>query len=230
MNPPLLTQTRQSRLIITLLTFLLLSLTACNLIENNEPAQCDDGGTLFTDEFVSNVNCGWVLYEETNGTGVEIQDGLLQMSSSQPGQFWWTNPGRNFADTIITTTARQASGPNNNAYGVQCRYQSPQNFYIFLISGDGYYAIGKFQTGSDQIQYLTGGGQFQYAEAINQGVATNTIRATCVGNELSLAVNGILLDTVVDPTFVTGDIGLGVTTFDPGTAVVQFENISVIQP
>lgn len=214
----------------SLLAVLLFALSACDLVPTGEPAACDDGGTLLTDEFDGDVDCGWVEYEEPNGVTVEIRDGMMQMSSSQPGQFWWTNPGRNFADTVITTSARQASGPDNNAYGLICRYQSPENFYIFLISGDGYYAIGKYQTGSDQIQYLTGGGQYQYADEINQGVATNTIRASCMGNELSLSVNGILLDTVVDPTFVTGDVGLGVTTFEPGTAVVQFENISVLQP
>lgn len=212
------------------LTILLLALTACDLVPSGEPDACDDGGTLLTDEFTGEVLCGWAEYQEATGVVVEIRDGQLQMSSSQAGQLWWTNPGRNFADTVITTTARQASGPNNNAYGVICRYQSPENFYIFLISGDGYYAIGKYQVGSDQIQYLSGGGQYQYSDVINQGVATNTIRASCAGNELSLSVNGILLDTVIDPTFVTGDVGLAVATFEPGTAVVQFDNITVIQP
>ncbi len=212
------------------LLVLLFALSACDLVPTGEVDACDDGGTLLTDEFTGEVMCGWAEYEEANGVVVVIQEGQLQMSSSQTGQLWWTNPGRNFADAVITTTARQASGPNNNAYGVLCRYQSPENFYIFLISGDGYYAIGKYQTGSDQIQYLSGGGQYQYSDVINQGIATNTIRASCAGNELSLSVNGILLDTVVDPTFVTGDVGLAVTTFEPGTAVVQFDNITVIQP
>jgi hypothetical protein len=115
---------------------------------------------------------------------------------------------------------------------VICRYQSAENFYVFLISGDGYYAIGKYQSGAEQIEYLTSDGQHAFirSDAINQGVATNQMRVSCVGNELSLAVNGLPLVTVTDPTFVTGDIGLGVSAFELGTAVIEFDNVQVIAP
>jgi hypothetical protein len=90
---------------------------------------------------------------------------------------------------------------------VVCRYQNSENFYLFLISGDGFYAIGKYQGGSSQITILSGDGQYQFSDAINQGIATNQIRVRCLGNELSLAVNGLSLAAATDPTFVTGDIG-----------------------
>jgi hypothetical protein len=172
-----------------------------------------------------------VLYSQGGATAV-IEDELLRLSTSQPGPIWWTNPGRNFDDVIVTVQARQAGGPDDNAFGLICRYQSAENFYVFLISGDGYYAIGKYQSGAEQIEYLTSDGQHAFirSDAINQGVATNQIRVSCVGNELSLAVNGLPLVTVTDPTFVTGDIGLGVSAFELGTAVIEFDNVQVIAP
>lgn len=204
-------------------------LVGCDLIGGNGADACQSSGVLFEDDFSGDRNCGWVLYNR-GGAVVAIEEGVLRFSTSQPGQIWWTNPERSFDDAIITVEARQVSGPNNNAYGVICRYQNEANFYLFLISGDGYYAIGKYQTGSDQIQYLTENGQYVYSEAINQGISTNRIRAACVGNQLSLTVNGIPLLTVTDPTFVTGDLGLGVSTLESGTAVVQFDNVRVIAP
>lgn len=204
-------------------------LAGCTLFDGSGPDACQSSGVLFEDDFSGNQNCGWILYNR-GGAVTAIEEGVLRISVSQPGQIWWTNPGRNFDDAIITVEARQVSGPNNNAYGVICRYQNEANFYLFLISGDGYYAIGKYQTGSDQIQYLTESDQYVYSEAINQGIATNRIRAACVGDQLSLTVNGIPLLTVTDPTFVTGDLGLGVSTLEPGTAVVQFDNVRVIAP
>ena len=205
-------------------------LASCNL---GEPAEdvCISPGVLFQDEFTDAQACGWVQYNQS-GASAAIEDELLRLTTSQPGPIWWTNPGRNFDDVIITVQARQASGPDNNAYGVICRYQSQENFYVFLISGDGYYAIGKYQSGSEQIIYLTGDGQYHYifSDAINQGIATNQLRVSCVGNELNLAVNGIPLVTVTDPTFVTGDVGLGVSAFELGTAVIEFDNIQVIAP
>jgi hypothetical protein len=211
-----------------LLLFGSLWLCACTLIDRG-PDACEGAGTLFQDDFSGEQDCGWVQYAQ-GGAVVKIEEGVFRFSTSQPGQIWWSNPGKSFDDTIISVQARQMSGPNDNAYGVICRYQSPENFYLFLISGDGFYAIGKYQSGSNQIIYLSGDGQYQYSDAINQGVATNQIRVGCVSNELSLSVNGLPLETVSDPTFVTGDVGVGISTFELGTAAVEFDNILVLAP
>jgi hypothetical protein len=221
---------RMSLKLVVLLT-LLASVGVVSCLPDNisGPDPCNEDGTLFVDEFDGSKDCGWSLY---NGSGVttEIEEGVLRISNSLSGEITWANANRNFDDVIITAQARQSSGPDDNAYGVICRYQSPENFYVFLISGDGHYAIGKYQSSSPQITYLTGEGQYVFHDAINQGAAANEIRASCIGNELSLTVNGIHLDSVTDPTFVTGDIGVGASPFQPGTAVIDFEGIRVVAP
>ncbi|MFO7681557.1 MAG: hypothetical protein R6X34_16050 [Chloroflexota bacterium] len=203
-------------------------LASCSL-GGSGVAACNEGGALFQDDFSGEQNCGWAEYNR-GGAVVAIDEGVLRISTSQPGQIWWTNPGKSFDDVIISTDARQVSGPNNNAYGVVCRYQNEHNFYIFLISGDGYYTIGKYSSDSPTITYLTENEEYQFSEVINQGTATNQIRASCIGQELSLAVNGITLVNVMDPTFVIGDVGLAVSTLEPGTAVVEFSNFRVVAP
>lgn len=211
---------------IALLITLMLILGAC---QNAGPDPCDEGGTLFNDEFSGETECGWAVYSR-NGATSEIANGALIMTTSQPGQIWWTNPGRSYDDVIVTADVQHVSGPQDNAYGVICRYQSSQNFYLFLISSDGYYAIGKYQSGDNQVEYLTGDGQYVSSEAINQGEAQNSIRASCIGNELTLTVNGELLESVTDPTFVSGDIGVAASTFESGSLVVNFDNVRVLAP
>jgi len=206
-----------------------ISLVACSIVNGPTTDPCNENGTLLQDDFSGEQNCGWRQYNQ-GGAVVEIADGTLNISTSQTGQIWWTNAGRDFSDMIITVQARQTSGPNNNAYGVLCRYQDENNFYIFLISGDGYYAIGKYQTGEQQITYLTPNQEYIFSDLINQGVATNLLRVSCIGNELSLAVNGLPLVTVTDDSFSGGDVGLGVSTLEPGTAVVQFDDLLVLAP
>lgn len=213
----------------TLLLATAVILSACLPANWRGPDACDGDGTLFRDNFSGEQDCGWALYSRA-GAAVELYEGTLQIRSSAPGQIWWTNPGRNFSDVIINVRAEQVSGPDDNAYGLICRYQSQENFYIFLISGDGYYAIGKYQTGSPQIQYLTGDGQYAASDLINQGQAVNQIRASCIGNQLSLSINGIPVDTVADPTFVTGDIGLAASAFQLGATIIQFDDLRVIAP
>lgn len=190
---------------------------------------CVAGSALFLDEFAEGVDCGWALYNQ-GGAVATVEEGALRLSTSQPGQIWWTNPGRTFEDVEISVETRQLSGPDDNAYGVMCRYQNEQNFYIFLVSGDGFYAIGKYQSGSPQIEYLSGDGQYQYSDVINQGEAFNEIRVSCIGDELSLAVNGLPLETVRDAAFVIGDVGVAASTFQPGTTVVTFDNVQVLAP
>lgn len=190
---------------------------------------CDEGGTLFNDTFEEERNCGWALYNR-NGASSTIGDGVLRLTTSQPGQIWWTNPGRNFDDVIITAEVEQVSGPVDNAFGVICRYQDSENFYVFLISSDGFYAIGKYESGSDQVVYLSGDGGYVASDAINQGQARNSIRASCVADELTLMVNGELLESVTDTTFLTGDIGLGASTFQSGALTVDYDNVRVLAP
>jgi hypothetical protein len=138
-----------------ILAFTLVILSACLPEEVSGPDPCNEGGTLLNDDFEGTKNCGWVLYDRSGATA-QLADGVLRLSTSQPGQIWWSNIEREMDDTIISVQTRQISGPNDNAYGVICRYQSPENFYVFLISGDGHYAIGKYQSTSEQIVYLTG--------------------------------------------------------------------------
>ncbi len=214
--------------ITPLLLLLSLFLVACT-IATPSVDPCNGNGALLQDNFSGEQQCGWREYNQ-GGAVVEIADGTLNISTSQTGQIWWTNAGRDFTDVIVTVQARQTSGPNNNAYGILCRYQDENNFYIFLISGDGFYAVGKYESGKNQITYLTENQEYIPSDLINQGVATNLLRASCVGNELSLSVNGLPLVTVVDDTLATGDVGLGVSTLEPGTAVVQFDDLTVLAP
>jgi hypothetical protein len=219
--------TADIRLLLPALVIVMLSLLAACQV--GQPDACDEDGTLFSDAFEGERECGWALYSR-DGASSAIADGVLELSTSQPGQIWWTNPGRSFDDVIISAEVEHVSGPLDNAFGLICRYQSSENFYIFLISSDGYYAIGKYQSGRDQIEYLTGGGEYVASEAINQGQSQNSMRVSCVGNELSLMVNGELLASVNDSTFVNGDIGLGASTFESGSLTVSYDNVRVLAP
>lgn len=218
--------------IFSLTSVLLTILAGCEtLLPQSETNPCTAEGVLFVDEFKPDQKCGWVEYQRSGAIVQVMAEGeVLQISTTQPGQLWWSNPGRNFTDTQITVETRQMGGPDDNAYGVICRYQNIDNYYVFLISGDGYYTIGKLQSGSPQIIFLTSSGEYVYSDVINQGVAMNNIQVSCVGNQLSMTVNGVLLETVVDDSFAQGDVGLGLTTFQPGTAIVQFDNVQVVAP
>lgn len=217
-----------SRVGLILPLALALLLMACGAADS-EPDACDAPGILFFDDFNGELDCGWATFSRPGGSAT-LENAAIRLTASQPGQMWWTNPGREFADVVISAEARQVEGSNDNAYGLICRYQNEQNFYVFLVSGDGYYTIAKYQSGSADVIYLTEGGQFQPSDVVNTGVASNELRATCAGNQLSLEVNGVPLVAVTDPTFVTGDIGVAAGTLAGGNTVIEFDNVQVVAP
>lgn len=181
---------------------------------------------LFQDDF-SNPDSGWDRVNVKDGMTDYTENGTYRILVNLPNTDVWSNPGLTFTDVRIEVDATKVGGPDDNDFGVQCRYQDADNFYFFIISSDGYYAIGKVKNGE---QTLLSGESMDYSDAVLQGAATNHLRADCVGSYLAFYVNGTPLATVEDSDFTQGDVGLMAGTFDtPGTDIL-FDNFTVLQP
>jgi hypothetical protein len=140
----------------------------------------------------------------------------------------WANPSKSFpGDVRVEVDATKAGGPDDNDFGLICRYQDTDNFYFFLISSDGFAAIGKYEGGSQQ---LISSENMEEAEGINLGAATNHIRADCIGSDLKLYVNGNLATTATDSSFTSGDVGLMAGTFGTLGTDILFDNFYVYRP
>ena len=140
----------------------------------------------------------------------------------------WANPDNNvFSNVSVEVDATKMGGPDDNDFGVICRYQGTDQFYYAVISSDGYYGITKVTSATST---LLGRDSLEFSDAINQGIATNHIRFDCSGNLLTLYVNGQQIDQQTDGDYITGNVGLIAGTYDtPGTDVL-FDNFFVYQP
>jgi hypothetical protein len=140
-------------------------------------------------------------------------------------------PGADFTDVSMAVMTRQVSGSLNNNFGLLCRYQDSTHFYAFLVSSDGYYAIVKVLGGS-AYQILSGDGSHLLpSEAIQVGEGTeNELRAVCLGDQLSLTVNGQQLAAVSDSDLDHGDVGFIVSSYEEGATEVRFDNLVVLDP
>ncbi len=209
---------------------LLLASLACQTISGGStggeaPPSGAASGALFQDDF-SNPNSGWDSVRADEGI-TDYEDGVYRIVVNTPNQDVWANPGKSFTDVHIEVEATKRGGPDDNDFGVICRYQDTDNFYFFIISSDGYYGIGKVQNGAQQ---LLGAENMEQSDAIYQGEASNRIAAECKGDQLTLWVNGTRLFSTQDADFTSGDVGLMAGTFDtPGTDIA-FDNFIVTQP
>jgi hypothetical protein len=184
------------------------------------------GSVLFQDDF-SDSSSGWLSGEDSFGIAGYSNGGLrIYVASDLSGKISILRL-QPFTDTYIEVDATKLAGPDDNDYGIVCRYVDENNFYFFEISSDGYCGIGKYR---DNQLVMISAAQMQASEAIVQGAATNRLRAGCVGTQLTLYVNETKVAEGSDADFSSGNVGLIAGTFEtPGVDIV-FDNFSVLQP
>jgi len=207
------------------LLLLLLLLAACK----PNPDKCRTDKALLEDSF-NDTACGWDEYDEEEASAGYASSEYF-IAVHLPNTSAVAVPGAQFSDVSIQAEVRLVSGSADNNYGLLCRYQDVDNFYTFLISSDGYYAIAQV-TGGVSYKILSGDGQHLLpSDAIQtEPGATNEIHAVCAGNILTLYVNGRQLASVSDDQFTSGDVGFIVSTYQEGPTEVRFDNLFIREP
>ena len=181
------------------------------------------GALLYQEEFEDNTT-GWARVSNDNGI-MDYDGGGSRMLIQKPGFNIWSTPEKNFGDVRIEADVSRLNGPEENRAGLMCRYQNG-DYYFFLISNDGYYAIGKFIGGQT---LLLGQTEMQPSDFI-QKQAVNHLRADCVGNTLTFYINGNQVASAQDSDFANGDVGLVAGAFQNPGVDVSFDHFVVLQP
>ena len=216
---------KKMSILILFLTALLLSGCQSEAMTADSIAWMSEEPILFMDDF-TNQTGGWKTQEDRISFAGYAQEGF-RLWVDMPNFLIWSVPGLNFKDTRIYTKAHKTAGPDNNLYGVVCRYQDRQNYYAFMISSDGYYGIYRRQAG---IISRMGQTQMGFSEAILRGDQANEILALCQGDQLVLYVNDTKLLQVTDDSFSYGDVGLIAGNLStPGTDIL-FNYFIVLKP
>jgi hypothetical protein len=189
------------------------------------PAPAEPGTVLLSDDFSEELN-GWGVWNREGGSVDYYQEGLRIIINET--QFdYWSVAGRNFGDVQVEVDATKMAGPDDNDYGIICRYMDKNNFYLLVISSDGYYGIAKVKMG----QYsMIGADQLQYSSAIVQGSSQNHLRADCIGSTLRLYANDQMLFEAEDGDFPSGDVGLLAGAYNENGVDILFDNFVVTKP
>lgn len=206
---------------LTIMMGLVLLLAGCGMFG----LPTDSGAILFQDAF-ADPNSGWDRYEDSTYVS-DYFDGRYIIGVFAPDTDAWANPGLDFGDVRIEVEARKDAGPEDNAYGLLCRYQDLRNFYFFLISSDGYAGIGISKEGRRK---LISGDTMLPSETVITGEATNVMRVECDEYNLRLFVNGELAVEAQAAEWSSGDVGLIAGTYAAPGVVVSFDNFSVRNP
>lgn len=179
----------------------------------------------FQDDF-SNPGSGWDTYQDSDGSA-DYSNGSFRIKVTSASYLLWTNPNQSLQNDIsIYVEATKAGGPDDNEFGVICRYQDSDNYYYLFITSDGYAGISMFKNNEGIL--LTGDALIP-SDAINQGAATNSIRVDCVGSKLTLYANNQQIASVTDSSFSGGDVGLIAAANETSGVDILFDNFIVFK-
>jgi hypothetical protein len=185
------------------------------------------------------------------GEAALVEGGLLVVrhGSPYPGEIVWSALDRKFNDFDLRVTAQRVAGPVDNQYGVIFRYRDGQNFYVFLISSDGWYSLVKVK---DDVQEVIS--EWNQSDVIRQENGANEIRVVARGDEFRFYVNGTPMplcfkgenaysmwtagkcDTSTesyiykDSDFKQGRIALVTGTIDGSEVTVAFDDLLIVGP
>jgi hypothetical protein len=132
-----------------------------------------------------------------------------------------------YKDVVMEVDAKVLSSQTDRiASGVVCRRLDQDNYYSMVVFGDGYVSILKIKDADpSQIE------ENDRSELIGGDVVSPHIRGDCVGNRLTLYVDGKKVIEAKDSEFRSGDFGLAVNSVDSNTgADILFDNFSVKKP
>lgn len=186
---------------------------------------------LMQDDF-SNIDSGWDKYSGSDGFLMYGMEGF-RFYLAEPNLLFWSSPHRNIGpDVSAEVDVTLMDGPkNNNNYGIICRYDSSDpkgSYYALFIGSEGMVGIGISVNGETR---MISSQELQTSPFVKTGYnVTNHLRADCVGNTLTLYVNGQKVITTTDTTYPKGDVGLMAGSFDVAGAEGFFDNFIVYKP
>ena len=242
--------------IVSLLIVLVAALAACG--PDVRPAA--PGQLLYVTTFDAFTQ-DWDLYQgELAAQIVDVgQNPVLRLTVDEVQAGGFTVLNQYFGNFDLIVQATQFAGPDNNGFGVLFRHQNNDNYYSFLISGDGYYQVDRRLNGVDHPL-----SDWAPIPVIQRGQATNAIRVIGQGDTFTFLINDVQVplcltiwnpaapgecqvsgdvpegqsrwstDAVVwqlvDDAFPNGRIGLAARSFDERGVEIDFDNLIVCGP
>ncbi|HNR01563.1 MAG TPA: hypothetical protein PKK59_03420 [Anaerolineaceae bacterium] len=194
-----------------------------------EAAQTDEAPKFFRDEFEGDLDD----YEQTLWTGrfgkadVYLEDGKLKfrLNAMYLAPYLTYEP-HTYTDVRLEVSAENLAY-NDNHITLVCRYDEELGWYEFNIGSNGLFRINYYDNTlvKGHVRLWNGG-----STDIKMGRQINTIKAECIGTQLSLYVNDVLLKTVEHKDLKEGRVGVGVSSFESFPVNVDFEYLDISQP
>ncbi len=195
-----------------------------NIVEADQPIEIIPEGLIVSlqDDF-SNADSGWETFDREAGWG-EYSNDAYRIQVKQENTILWAVLGKKYSDVVVEVKTSLISPTGTGDWGLFCRYNGADHYYWFAVTEEGFFGI--FLRAEGRIVPLL---DWQFSRAITR-YRPITLTAACLGDKLSIGVDGKILGSVMDTTWTEGDIGLAAGTWDEAGLVVGFDDLVVRAP
>ncbi|MDP1716419.1 MAG: DUF1080 domain-containing protein [Anaerolineales bacterium] len=193
---------------------------------------------FFTEEFDAPLTDAWSILTVTDSdkadpekVTVEPKNGKLVWDfESEFVYYYLFYEGFSYTDVKVEVRADNR-GKNNNNVSLICHYDPEVGWYEFNIANNGLYNIFYAEVAADgSIGYnrITNGG----SNDIKQGKDINEYSITCLGNKLTLTINGKEVNTITEKKYALreGGVGVSVSAFEVLPIQIEMDWFKVSQP
>jgi hypothetical protein len=146
--------------------------------------------------------------------------GLPRRLVASPGRTAVALLGYPGSDLTLEVEALPLASPDFNGYGLVYRAQDEGHSIAFAVGSDGYYAVLRV-TGDEETPLV----DWQQFPHIHRGQQANRLRVACAGPTCRFFINDEYATTVEDDTWLAGDVGLWVHSFQDADVAIQFRDV-----
>ena len=199
---------------------------------NTSTGSTGEAQDFFTEEFDANYNPdNWQYFTLGSGSDknlvVEQKDNYLtfDLGDKDLYVYFMYNP-YTYQDISLTLNAENR-GRNNNNVSLVCRMNQDGNqWYEFSVESGGVWYLYAYDNGKYNI--LDNGG----TNALKQGKDVNEYKMDCVGNEITMSINGSELKTVRDTNYGydEGFVGFNISSLNVLPITVDVNWFDIAQP
>ncbi len=158
--------------------------------------------------------------EETDSSRFAFEEGGYLIEVREPEYIVWWQADNSYRDIVITTDTVFPPATQLAAVALIFHYQDADNFYLFSVSNDGYYALEMKLDGEWDVL-------IDWTESPEIDAVRNALRVETRDEQIALHVNDVLLEETIDATFVSGEVGLAAVSFAETPAIVRFDNLVI---
>lgn len=158
---------------------------------------------LPNDDF-SSSSSGWGTGTDSFSSVEYLNDGLT-MLVFEPFYVTWSTPNAEVYENVhMEVDISNQSSDDKAMFGFICNEQGTTNaFYYVGVSPDGYYAFIKSSVVGDDV-YLKDG----FSDVVTANLSNLRLGLDCKNGSMTLYVNGQVLDSVSDDSYISGGVGL----------------------